>query len=87
MLPRKTVTPAMVANSRSRNHSATNFNNATNMTDTPSPTSVRPIVATVKVGAAPNASDPTPASMPPKVTMRRVPNLSTSTPVGICITV
>jgi hypothetical protein len=44
-------------------------------------------VATAKVGAAPKTTEPAPASMPPKVTMRRVPNLSTSTPVGICITV
>ena len=86
-LPSNMVKPVMVPKWRSRNQSALILSNDKNMNDTPSPTSSRPIEAVNNVSANPNNNDPMPAITPPSATMRRTPRVSTSTPVGTCISV
>ena len=56
-------------------------------TDTPIPTSVRPMAAISHAGATPKISDPTPAISEPAARIRRGPSVSASTPTGTCSSV
>ena len=86
-LPANCTTPTSVAKRSAGNHTAEVLSSEMNATDTPTPTSVRPMAATSQVGARPNSSDPAPATNAPTVTMRRGPSVSAITPTGICSTV
>jgi hypothetical protein len=79
--------PVNVAKRRSSKPIASSFSMAMKVTETPSPTRVRPTKASSKLGARPNRMAPTPATSPPQNRMRRGPSVSARTPVGICITV
>ena len=86
-LPANCTTPTSVAKRLAGNHTADIFNSEMKATETPMPTSVRPIAATSHEGAKPNSSDPAPAISAPTVTMRRGPSVSAITPTGICSSV
>ena len=77
--------PVTVANRRSSNHTEFSFSAETKATETPSPTSVRPNAAALKLPAIPMRSEPPPETSPPAVSTRRGPSVSTRTPVGICM--
>ena len=86
-LPINIHTPTKVAKRVSSNHTAISLSIAMKVTDTPKPISVRPSKAHEKLGAKPNSTLPAPPITPPKIKIRRGPQVSAKTPVGICITV
>ncbi len=78
--------PVMVANSLTRNHSASTFMVGTNNMETPRPTRVLPTMATNTDGAKPRMSEPMKATIKNSVMVRRGPHESESNPAGSCMT-
>jgi hypothetical protein len=81
------VTPFSVAKRSAGNQTAEILRIAMNATETPTPTSVRPIAATSHAFASANSSEPTAAISDPAARIRLGPSVSASTPTGICRTV
>jgi len=79
-LPTLWVQPAAVANSSDRNHAAMRLSQATRMTEAPSPTSRRPMTATLNSGASPNSAVPNAMVTPPTASVHRGPTPSARLP-------
>ena len=77
--------PVIMANSRTRNHSARTFIVGTKSMATPMPTRLLPTMAQRVVVAIPRRSDPTKAMQKKTVIVLRAPHESERRPAGSCI--
>ncbi len=75
----------IVANSLTRNHSASTFMVGTKSMATPSPTRVRPMMAQKAEGAKPKRMEPMVATLKNRVMDRRGPHESERRPAGSCM--